>query len=189
MDVSITDAFVKSISQIFYPENAIISIQYAYQNGLWSIAFFSQVKGLLILTFWLIELAIPFIIAFKFVSEIIIAPFDKEQEKWFEKHTLFDDYQSIANETAFLELEGNTIHDKIGKLKKGGISLIGKISIFYLPNASSAYLLYENKMQDMSGKGVFNQRNVKILFAQINSLEGKKIIDTYHGKKQFYLDY
>jgi hypothetical protein len=157
-----------------------------YTAGAWEV-FRTPVRGIVLGIIWLAEIAIVVFTAWTTVNAFHIGPFNDRFNKWYTKYKLHDEYQSLANERSFLELDGSTSSEKIKNLKSGGATRYGKISVYYLENAGQGFLLYENMARDSKGKKASGTTMLDHLI--IPKIEAKQIIDTFHGKKEFYFEY
>ncbi|MEL6811252.1 MAG: hypothetical protein AAFP76_07955 [Bacteroidota bacterium] len=161
-------------------------ISQLYGSGAWEIRGI-MVKGWILGLIWLLELGIIIYMVFKMLYTYRVGPFDERHNKWYRKFTLHDEYQSLANERHFREIEGVSVLEKMKHFTKGRATRYGRVSIYYLEEASQGYFLYENVGRDGNGKK--EETTVMIDLLTIPKNDAKSIIDTYHGKEDFYFAY
>ncbi len=178
--------YFASVGMLLQLNDLGLAFKTLYEEGGYEVFGF-MVRGNALIAVWLMELGIVVSTAFKILRNYHVAPFSERYNKWYPKYTLLQEYQSMPNERWFLSQEGNSYVEKIDQLKPGRATRFGRISIFYLPHTSNAYLLYENVERDGNGKKEQSTPIIDKLL--ISGQEAKEIIERCHGKKNFFLDY
>lgn len=112
-----------------------------------------------------------------------IYPYSEFLGKWYDKYTLFKDFESISTVT---KLKGELSTDplkSIDSLGKGTGLRHTKVHLFYLKHEDKQYLTFEKIFIEGQGKGKKNS-SIAINNFQINKSDADLILEKYENKRE-----
>lgn len=174
--------FLGKLHLILLPHNFFSIIAEVYEHGTWGF-FGATINGLPLLLIWLVEMGITIAIPLLFMKDLKPSAYSETQQKWYTKHTLFNDFESIpASQTLTTNLISSPIQT-IDELGIGTGHRHTKIHLFYLKEENIQYLTFEKI--SIVGKGNKN-RVILINNFEISNTTAEKILEKYKSKKEIF---
>lgn len=135
--------FISNLHLFYRPDIVINILAAVTDEGMWDM-FGAQVNGFVLVGIWMIEALIIFFLVYKVNKEQVARPFSEVENKWFPEFELLQDFGHVSAAQQFGEEFEINVKDALRDLGKGLGTRYSKVSLFYLPAESKAYVSINN---------------------------------------------
>ncbi|MCG8700710.1 MAG: hypothetical protein MI922_21840, partial [Bacteroidales bacterium] len=165
------------LAGIIGSKNLFVTMAELYRIGNWSIFGFT-LNGPVLGIIWIVEFALIIAGPVFIVVKSKIHPYSESLQKWYRKHTLLNDFESIAGAKRMTDALVADPINAIEELGKGSATMHTKIHVYFLKDEEVQYLNFERIFIEGHGKGKTNSTTVINNF-KIDNEVAQYILDNY----------
>lgn len=179
--------YFSNLGWIVLPQNFFPTISKINSVGMWSM-FGMTFNGVLLTIVWVVEFFIILGIPVYLVWQFKTVPFSEKLNRWYERYTLEDDFESFFYPEPLLKQFDVNPLDTIANFKYGNALRHSKVYIYYLEKEETQYLDFERVSVENQGKGKVH-KSVIIDNYKLEDAVGKEILSKFRNKKLTLLDH
>jgi hypothetical protein len=171
--------YFTNLGMIFSPQDLLASVVEINAFGIWEVFGIVLNKGLLSLI-WISEVVIFLVIPILNIKHTRAYPYSEEQEKWYKKYTLEEEYKVVGSiEQLITDLNKDALKT-IQSLGYGTGSRYTKIHVFYMERSTYHYLDVEKVLIDREGK---DEHSLLVEGLRIDNKTAKSLLDNLKHKQ------
>lgn len=174
--------YFANIQWIMVPKNFFEAVSEINRIGTWAI-FGITFNGFALTIIWLIEFLLILSGPIIAIVNTRIYPYSELHHKWYQKYTLFKDFEYLSTTNSLINGLANEPISTIENLGKGSGFRHTKVHVFYLKDEQKQFLTFEGVLIEGRGKG---KRNSTIILNNfmISKSNAESILDKFENRRE-----